>query len=278
MDIFQMRYVKMEHPAIKAAIFHPRDDWRPPTASAFDQEIEMEPGVSLPLRYHLGAADSAAPNLLFFHGNAEVAADYDELAPRFNAAGINLVVAEYRGYGAAGGSPSVASMIDDARKLLPAVRSTLSEQGKSGRLGVMGRSLGSVPAIDLAVTAPAGEVEGLIIESGIAQTIPFLLALGVDVQDSGLHSEADGFCNVQKIALYEKPTYILHAQYDEIIPVGLAESLQACSGAQSKEFQMVPGAGHNDIIDRVGDLYFRALASFCGKLGQPPRRKKAGVR
>ncbi|MDF1615116.1 alpha/beta hydrolase [Desulfurivibrio dismutans] len=278
MDIREMRYKKLEHPAIAGALFHPRADWQPPAAPAFDQEVEVAPGVKLPLRYHLGAVAQEAPTLLFFHGNGEVASDYDELGPRFNAAGINLVVAEYRGYGAAGGIPSVAAMISDARQMLPMVRTTLAEQGKSGRLGVMGRSLGSVPAIDLAVTAPAGEVEGLIIESGIAQTLPLLLGLGVDVQACGLDNEADGFCNLQKITLVEKPTYILHAQHDEIIPPGLAESLQAHCGAQSKEFQIVPGAGHNDIIERVGDLYFKALAGFCRKLGQKPRRKKMGVR
>ncbi|ADH86322.1 alpha/beta hydrolase [Desulfurivibrio alkaliphilus] len=278
MDIRAMNYEKLAHPAIAAALFHPRADWHPPAAPAFDQEVEVVPGVKLPLRYHLGAEAAEAPNLLFFHGNGEVASDYDELGPRFNAAGINLVVAEYRGYGAATGTPSVANLVSDARKLLPVVRATLAERGKSGRLGVMGRSLGSVPAIDLAVSAPAGEVEGLIIESGIAQTLPFLLGLGVDVQDCGLSSEAEGFCNVQKMTLVEKPTYILHAQHDEIIPPGLAEALQAHCGAQSKEFQLVPGAGHNDIIERVGDLYFQALAMFCRKLGQKPRRKKMGVR
>lgn len=278
MDIWAMSYEKLDQPAVRGLIFHPRSDWQPPPAPAFDREVEVESGVKLPLRFHLGAAEAAAANLLFFHGNGEVAADYDELAPRFNAAGINLVVAEYRGYGAAGGEPSVAAMICDARKLLPVVRATLAEAGKTGRLGLMGRSLGSVPAIDLAVSAPAGEVEGLIIESGIAPTIPLLLGLGVDLQAAGLTSEADGFRNVQKIALFEKPTYILHAQFDEIIPLGLAEELQACCGAQSKEFQMVPGADHNNIIERVGDLYFQALARFCRKLGQPPRRKKPGIR
>lgn len=278
MNIREMKYEKLDHPAVAAVIFCPREEWTPPPATAFDVEVEVEPGLTLPLRFHLGAEDPAAPNLLFFHGNGEVAADYDELAPRFNAAGMNLVVAEYRGYGRAGGTPSVAAMIGDARLMLPVVRDTLRQQGKSGRLALMGRSLGSVPAIDLAVSAPAGEVEGLIIESGIAQTIPLLLAQGVDVQACGIHSEADGFCNIQKIALQQKPTYILHAQHDEIIPLGLAEALQAHCGAQAKEFQVVPGAGHNNIIARVGDLYFQALARFCRKLGQPPRRKKPGVR
>lgn len=277
MNIREKSYDKLAHPAIKAAIFYPRQDWQEPLIPTFEYEVEVESGVRLPLRFHLGAAESAAPNLLFFHGNGEVATDYDDLAPRFNAAGMNLVVAEYRGYGRAGGAPSVAALIHDPRQLLPVVRETLREQGKSGRLVLMGRSLGSVPAIDLAITAPTGEIDGLIIESGIAQTIPLLLAMGVDVQACGLNSEADGFGNVQKIARFDKPTYILHAQHDEIIPLGLAETLQAHCGAQSKEFQMVPGAGHNDIIARAGELYFQALARFCRKLSQPPRHKRSGV-
>lgn len=278
MNICDMSYEKLDQPEISSILFQPRRDWRPPAAPLFEQEVEVEPGLSLPLRYHLEAEDPGAPNLLFFHGNGEVACDYDDLGPRFNAAGINLVVAEYRGYGRSSGTPSVGAMLHDARLLLPAVRATLAEAGKTGKLGLMGRSLGSVPAIDLAVTASAGEVDGLIIDSGIAQTIPLLLTLGIAPGECGISSEAEGFRNLQKIAFFDKPTFILHAQHDELIPVGLAEELQANSGAQSKEFQIVPGAGHNDIIERVGDLYFQVLARFCRKLGQKPRPKKPGVR
>lgn len=278
MDIRTMNYEKLEHPAVQTALFHPRPDWNPPPAAARDLEVEVEPGVRLPLRFHLGAPEAGAVNILFFHGNGEVAADYDELAPRFHQAGLNLVVAEYRGYGRAEGQPTVRTMIRDAHQLLPLVRETLLAQGKSGYLAVMGRSLGSVPAIDLAAAADPTLVDGLIIESGIAQTIPLLLGLGVDVGACGLESEADGFCNVQKIGLFTKPTYILHAQHDQIIPVTLAESLQAFSGAQNKEFQLVPGADHNNIIAKVGDLYFEAIARFCRKLGLPPRRKRPGIR
>jgi alpha-beta hydrolase superfamily lysophospholipase len=208
MDIKEMTYEKLDQPAIRAVLFQPRADWNPPAASAFDLEVEVEAGLTLPLRFHLAAPEAAAPNLLFFHGNGEVAGDYDELAPRFNAAGLNLVVAEYRGYGQAGGTPSVAAMLRDARKLLPAVRATLADQGKTGHLAVMGRSLGSVSAIDLAVTAPVGEVAGLIIESGIAQTIPLLLNLGVDVQAGGTDqrggrlSECPENCVLRKAHLY----------------------------------------------------------------------------
>ncbi|HET97196.1 MAG TPA: alpha/beta hydrolase [Desulfurivibrio alkaliphilus] len=278
MDIRTMTYEKLEQPAVRSALFCPRADWVHPPAGSFEREVEVEKGVRLPLRYHLGATEPGAVNILFFHGNGEVAADYDELAPRFNQAGLNLVVAEYRGYGRAGGEPTVRGMIRDAHQLLPLVRETLRQEGKTGHLAVMGRSLGSVAAIDLAAAAAPELVDGLIIESGISHTIPLLLALGVDVGSCGLTSEADGFCNVQKIAFFTKPTYILHAQHDQLIPVALAEALQASCGSQSKEFQIVPGADHNNIIERVDRLYFEAIARFCRKLGQPPRRKKPGVR
>lgn len=277
MEITERQYRQLDQPAVTAVLFQPRPDWRPPPADAFEREVEVAPQVVLPLRFYLGAAQESAVNILFFHGNGEVAADYDEIAAGFNRAGLNLVVAEYRGYGAAGGRPSVQAMLEDAPRLLAATRETLDREGKTGYLAVMGRSLGSVPAIELAVAA-AEPPAGLIIESGIARTIPLLLNLGVEPAACGIVSEADGFCNVQKIALVTRPTYILHAQHDQLIPLGLAEALQAHCGAQNKEFQMVPGADHNSIIATVGERYYAAIAGFCRKLGQKPRRKKEGVR
>ena len=276
MTLPHLTYEKLDHPDLLRVLFHPRPDWSSPPPGAVDQEVEVAPGVALTLRYFL-AEDPALPNILFFHGNGEVAADYDEIGPRYNEAGLNFIVAEYRGYGKSGGTPTVSAMISDAHLLLAAVREKLQALGRSGHLLVMGRSLGSVPALELA----AGEAEsvgGLIVESSIGHTIPFLLCLGVEVARYGIVSEADGFKNVQKIALVSKPTYILHAQHDAIIPLTSAETMQMECAAHSKEFQMVPGADHNNIIDRTGRLYFQAIKQFSKKVGQPPRRKRPGVR
>lgn len=277
MNTLQLSYEKLDQPAVLAALFHPRPEWNPPPAGAFDQEVRVADGVELPVRYHLGE-EPAAVNILFFHGNGEVASDYDELAPQYRAVGLNLVVTEYRGYGRAGGTPTVTNMVRDAHAVLTAVRDTLREQGQTGRLAVMGRSLGSVPAIDLAAGAPAGAVDGLIIESGIGETLPLLRCLGLDPAALGLADESEGFRNLQKISFFDKPTYILHAQHDELIPIMSAEALQAHCAAQRKEFQIVPGAGRNTIIDQVGVLYFQAIKQFTRKLGQPERRARPGVR
>ncbi|MEW6501956.1 MAG: alpha/beta hydrolase [Thermodesulfobacteriota bacterium] len=276
MSALTLTYDKLDQPELLRVLFHPRADWTQPPAGGVDHDLEVAPGVFLTVRYFLGAPLDQ-PAILFFHGNGEVVGDYDEIGPRFNEVGLHFVAAEYRGYGKSGGTPTVTAMIDDAHRILAAVRAQLKAAGHTGHLVAMGRSLGSVPALELAAAAEPG-IDGLVIESGIAHTIPFLLCLGVDVAAYGITSEADGFKNVQKIALFGKPTYILHAQHDEVIPLVSAEQLQVECGAHSKEFQMVPGAEHNTIIARTGTLYFQAIRQFTRKIGQTRRPRRPGVR
>ena len=139
----------------------------------------------------------------------------------------------------------------------------------------MGRSLGSAAAIELASSHPE-DVTGLIIESGFATTLPLLLTLGVNVAGLGI-TENDGFRNVRKISTFKKPTLIIHGQHDEIIPVNSAAILQSESPARSKELQVVPGATHNTIIARAGEMYFSVIKQFINKICgiKCARRKKA---
>lgn len=268
-------YDKLDQPEVLAAIFHPRRDSGTEAAGVEEVMIPVDEDVSISGRLHL-ADDPDAPSILFFHGNGEIAADYDDVGPRYNEQGMSLLAVDYRGYGRSGGTPAVGTMINDAHAILTWTREWLASRGRTGILAVMGRSLGSVSAIELAATSP-DSIDGLIVESGIAQTMPLLLCLGVDPSVLGI-AEMDGFRNLQKIAMVTKPTYILHAQFDQFIPMGIAENLQAQCGARTKEFQMVPGADHNNIIDRTGRLYFDAIARFVKKLGKADRPRRRGVR
>jgi hypothetical protein len=267
-------YEKFDQPAVAAALFYPRQDTAPPPAGARDHRIEVEPGVVLGVRSFL-TADPAAVNLLFFHGNGEVVADYDEVGPQYNAQGINFLAVDYRGYGQSTGAPTVSAMVQDAHRVLHWVLAWLAGEDRTGHLVVMGRSLGSVSAIELAASEEA--VAGLIVESGIAQTLPLLGLLGLDAQALGI-AEADGFGNLEKIARVQKPTYILHAQHDRIIPIRLAEELQSVCGARSKEFQMIPGADHNNILALTGTLYFQAIKQFLKRVGKSHGPRRSGIR
>ena len=267
-------YEKLDRPEVVAALFYPRQDTTAPPVGAQDHGIEVAAGAVLGARFFL-TAEPAAVNLLFFHGNGEVVADYDEVGPQYNAQGINFLAVDYRGYGQSTGAPTVSTMIQDAHRVLHWVLAWLAKEGRTGHLVVMGRSLGSVSAIELAATEKA--VAGLIVESGIAQTLPLLRTLGLDVQALDI-AEADGFGNLEKICQVQKPTYILHAQHDQIIPVVLAEELQSACGARSKEFQMIPGADHNNILALTGKLYFQAIKQFLNRVGKSHGPRRSGIR
>jgi len=76
-------------------------------------------------------------------------------------------VADYRGYGRSGGQPTFSNTAADARVILRYFLDTLELNGYTGPIFVMGRSLGSLSAVELASNYPE-EMKGLILESGFA--------------------------------------------------------------------------------------------------------------
>lgn len=267
-------YAKLDQSEVLQVLFHPRRDEAPPPPGAVDLALPAAAGIRLGARFF--AAGKEAPTILFFHGNGEIISDYDEIGPGFTGEGLNFLISDYRGYGRSDGIPTVTAMLADAHAVFAEAKTWLATEGFVGPLLVMGRSLGSAPAIEL-MAAHQEELAGLIVDSGFALTTPLLLCLGVDVQALGL-TEADGFKNQLKIAQVRKPTYILHAQHDQVIPVRNAEVLQVQCGARSKEFSMVPGADHNTIFERTGSLYFQAIRRFATQATRPARTRRARSR
>ena len=252
----------MDRPEIIQHIFHPvkvAKNVTPP--GAIDIEPQLEGGVAIGCR--LFSHSLAAPTLIFFHGTGEIIPDYDEIGPYYLQQGINFLVTEYRGYGWSGGTPLTSTLLPDSNSLFVLLRRWLSDHGYTGALFVMGRSLGSASAIDVAVNH-SSEISGLIIESGFAKTLPLAKVLGLDLEEMGI-AEEQTFNNSSKIEQFTKPTFILHGQHDQLIPLWQAETLQAASGAKSKELQIVPGADHNSLIAVAGQLYFQAIKKFIDK-------------
>ncbi|MHB8790977.1 MAG: alpha/beta hydrolase [Desulfobulbaceae bacterium] len=253
----------LDRPEILRVLFYPRLTGRSrPPAGAQDLDLTMDDGVVIGCRLFTAAKD--APLILFFHGNGETVPDYDDIGPHYAARQINFLVADYRGYGWSGGSPSVSTMIRDGRTIYRATRQWLEENGYSGKVLVMGRSLGSACAIDLAARYDA-EISGLLIESGFAETIPLARTLGIDLAALGLE-EKDGFNNLAGIEKVSKPTFILHGQKDTLIPLWQAHRLHAACGARSKELQIVPGADHNTLLAVAGVLYFQEIKRFVDRV------------
>lgn len=257
-----------DRPEINSLIFYPRPDFSDsPPAGAADHLFPVAPNVEIGARFYLSGP--AGAHLLFFHGNGEIASDYDEAGLFYRQLGISLLAVDYRGYGKSQGVPSIGTLLTDALNGFDLVYELMREKGRLGPLVVMGRSLGSAPAIEIA-SRRMEKIAGLIIESGFAYSLPLLELIGIPVESLGLREE-NGFRNYQKISEITKPTLILHAQFDELIPLNEADVLLKNSAAGRKELIVIPRAGHNDIIQLCGKGYFETIARFANSL--KPRGK-----
>ena len=265
--------IKLDHPQVTKVLFYPRREGKGETPDGcLDFDIPVDKGVTIGARFHPAGKD--APNILFFHGNGEIVSEYDDIGSGFVAHGMSFLAIDYRGYGWSGGEPSTGKMMRDCHVVFEYVRNWLAAEERKGYLVVMGRSLGSACAIELAVTERQA-VAGLIIDSGFGHTLPLLRCLGIDVDGLGI-TEDECFNNLEKITTFIKPLLILHAQLDQIIPVGDAAELHARCMSRMGEFQIVPGADHNTIFERTGKLYFEVVGRFVKKIGMPVRRRRTG--
>ncbi len=221
--------------------------------------IEVEEGIKISCGFWVSGQEY--PSILYFHGNGETVASHDWVAPFYNQRGINLFVADYRGYGSSDGKPTISNMISDAHTIFKGFKDIIEKEDFKRSLFLMGRSLGSMPAIELAFNYQ-DEICGLIIESGAANNFRRLWSyLGITEKEAIL-SEERLFLNRVKIRQVRQPTLIIHGEYDQLISVKEGEELYQSSGAQDKRILIIPGADHNDVMIVKQNLYFDTIEEF----------------
>jgi hypothetical protein len=219
--------------------------------------FEVEQGVRLGWGFWVKSLE--APTLLYFHGNGETVADYDWFAPAYLERGMNLFVIDYRGYGKSSGEPTFVNTLSDARTVFAALRRLLAEEGFRDSVFVMGRSIGSIPACELAAHHD-GEFRGLIIESGAANNFRYRWRRHLPRRENAL-GEDGVFLNKVKLRGYGGPLLLLHGLHDAIVPFSEAEENHRNAGSPDKRLVSIE-AGHNDIMSVDGATYFGAIEEF----------------
>ena len=250
-------YKLVDHPVLINYLFHPRKDFTPCPADASDLFVPVEDGLFISCRFYQSA--KGRPWILYFHGNGEVVSDYDDISRLYTQNGMNLVVADYRGYGASGGMPSFGAMIEDAHRLFEAIRNELAMRGYPDDLWIMGRSLGSVSALELASHYPE-KIKGLIIESGFINAVRIIKYIELPIEEAVL-AKLDNEC-LDKAGKITVKSLIIHGQADNLVPPGEARYLYENLGAVNKQLLIIPDAGHNDIMFVGMEQYFDAIKEF----------------
>ncbi len=247
----------LDNPLILSALFYPRAEMpntsRLPHVS--DGTIPVTDGIVLGYRFYAYPPD--APVVLYFHGNGEVASDYDDFAPEFQRAGAALLVVDYRGYGWSTGKPLISTLLSDAEAVLAAVPTII---GSERTLFIMGRSLGSAPATHLAYSHPEA-FKGLIIESGFAHA-PSVFGRITGLPQALLSKVPDVFGNGEKMRTVNVPLLVIHGERDTLIPVENGQTLYDASPTVDKTILRIPRAGHNDLLFYGIDAYFAAIKTF----------------
>ncbi|MEN6328430.1 MAG: alpha/beta fold hydrolase [Syntrophomonas sp.] len=254
-------YELLDDPFLIDCFFFPRPASTGPPPGSFDMMVPVEGNIVVVCRYYL--ADPIWPSLLYFHGNGEVAADYDHIKDFYWAREINLIVADYRGYGKSSGSPNFKKLINDAHATFTSVRQELRQRNYNAALWIMGRSLGSMSALEIAYHEQQ-HLKGLIIESGFACVSRLVKQWGLPANYQELE-KVEEQC-LQMIRAIKLPALVIHGEEDNLVYLREGKLLYEQLGSIDKELLIIDGADHNDIIFADPEKYFGVIDKFIKTL------------
>jgi len=224
------------------------------------------------LRARIYEASPADPHVLYFPAEYETDETLHMLGSGFQAIGFSLLALEYRGVGKSQGEFSFEKLFDDAELFFDAVKTWMSQNDRQGHVAVMGRSLGCVPALDVALKRQK-DVLCLIMESGFDSAKVFLERSGID---SSLIPDVDFFENRQKMASFKKPVLFIHSPRDVIQSLTEVEWLVAESRSKATQFQIAPSGTRQELATQVGELYLEVVQQWVNlRRGvRPPRKRR----
>ena len=203
-------------------------------------------------------SDGAEATVLMFHGNAGNISHRLQRISFFHDLGVDTLIIDYRGYGRSQGRPSEKGLYRDAT----AAYRHLTEVRRidPSRIVIFGKSLGGAVATDLAVREKAG---GLVLESTFT-SIRDMARLLIPILPVHLlvRTRLD---SLSKIPRLEVPLLVIHGDRDEIVPFEQGKRIFEAATSET-EFLSIPGAGHNDVLDRGGDPYREAFRTFFDRL------------
>ncbi|MFW9987941.1 MAG: alpha/beta hydrolase, partial [Candidatus Odinarchaeota archaeon] len=243
----------IDNPIVSNQVFFPR---KIPEPSNIDSNIkvlkfEISKKIVIGGLFYLNKTD--LPNVLLFHGNGEIAADYQYFLDFFFDCGVNLGVVDFRGYGFSTGEPIYSSLISDALPIYNKFYEWITSNNLNNSVFLLGRSLGSVCAAEIGAHNPIS-LRGIIFESGFASMYNIMTKLfrvnGPDITLEGLSE----YSNDTKIRQFQKPVLIIHGTQDWIIPCEEGKLIyENVPDGIEKNLVLIEGAGQVSVSQYNGE-------------------------
>ena len=214
----------------------------PPASAAQPQELQSARGESwwfdvdgkrVEAWFLPGTTSSAAPLIVYTHGNGELIDFWAQAMEPLRAAGIHVLLVEYPGYGRSGGKASERTIT--ATLLAAYDRVSRDPRVDAARIVGYGRSMGGGAIAQLAARRP---LAALMLESSFTSLEDMVRAYHVPRWLIVNH-----FDTRRVLASFQKPVLLLHGTYDEVIPVAHAQALKAA--APGAELHLM-NCGHNN--------------------------------
>jgi len=186
---------------------------------------------------------SSVGTIVFFHGNAGHLGDCGAVAASLANLGLDVLLPDYRGFGLSEGKASEEGLYTDARfiyRWLVDVQAINPHQ-----LIVVGHSLGSAVAADLAVHSPLAAVVML----GAFTHTPAIARHRFSYLPAWyLEWDLTRFDSLVRVPRINIPILFGVGSEDRVIPPQEARELFKVAHSP-KQWLSITGAGHNDIFD-----------------------------
>lgn len=220
-------------------------------------EIWIEAHDGTPLHGWLRHTAEEPPSrglVIYFGGNAEEVSGLMHDAPML--APWSVAAFNYRGFGLSEGRPSEAALTADALVIYD--RLAKRDDIDPNRIVVLGRSLGSGVAVQLAASRPVRAVMLVSpfdsLRSIAKKQYPFVPVSLLLKHPFDSMAHAPGM---------DAPLLVLAGEHDQLIPPAFSQRLHD-AWVGPKRWTLVAGADHNDIHTRPG--YWPAMREFLASL------------
>ena len=251
----------IDNPTVSNIVFYPRKSHIPEKIAPNIKILQLMINDQITIGGFLYLNDLDLPTILLFHGNGEIASDYQYFASRFFDCNVNLAVVDFRGYGFSSGKPYYTSLISDALPIYKEFINWIEKRNFNHSIFVLGRSLGSVCAAEIGSHNPE-RLKGIIFESGFASVYNMMTKLFRVSSPHLTPISLEKYSNDTRIRKFEKPVLIIHGTNDWIIPPTEGELIfQSLPEPVQKNLIMIDGAVNNDIYS-YEEQYFITLKKF----------------